>query len=291
MDKPVLEVMRARYSCRAYLPKPLDDRTQAGLRARLEGLRTGPFGSRVRLALVAAAPGDVQALEGLGTYGNIKNPQGFIVGAVGSGAKNLEDYGYLMERAILAAAVLGLATCWLGGGFRKSRFAAKIGAAGDETVPAVAAVGYAADAADPGGWMGRMAGRMSRLGPEKLFFSSGFDRPLRPEDGGTLGPALEAVRWAPSASNKQPWRIVRGDGGLWHFYLQRTKGYRTGIAHLIMGITDLQRVDMGIAMCHFELAARELGADGAWKLADPGLARPDALTEYAASWRETGPGR
>ena len=34
---------------------------------------------------------------------------------------------------------------------------------------------------------------------------------------------LEMVRIAPSASNKQPWRVVR-DGPAWHFYCQRTPG-------------------------------------------------------------------
>ncbi|MEN6559509.1 MAG: nitroreductase family protein [Acidobacteriota bacterium] len=288
MDKPPLEVMRARYSCRAYLPKPLDDWTQAGLRARLEGLRAGPFGGRVRFLLAAAAAGDEREIKGLGTYGNIRNPQAFIIGAVGSGTGDLEDFGYLMEKAVLAAVDLGLATCWLGGGFRQSRFAAKIGVAGNETVPAVVSVGYPADASHPGGLQGFFSGRTSRLAPDKLFFSPDFGRPLGPGEGGPLGPALEAVRWGPSASNKQPWRIVRA-GRLWHFYLQRTKGYGNGLLNRIMGTADLQRVDLGIAMSHFELAARELGAVGTWLSADPGLALPDDLTGYTATWREAVP--
>jgi len=36
------------------------------------------------------------------------------------GDKNLEDFGYLMEEAILFATGLGLGTCWLGGSFTKS---------------------------------------------------------------------------------------------------------------------------------------------------------------------------
>lgn len=287
IDGPALEVMRRRYSCRSYVAKPVDERTQAGLRARLANLGAGPFGSRVRFALAAVSAGDEQALKGLGTYGNIRNPQAFIVGAVAEGPRSLEDFGYLMEKAVLAAVDLGLATCWLGGGFRRSRFAAKIGVAADETVPAVVSIGYPADANLRGGLLGIMSGRTSRLAMERLFFSRDFSCPLRSEEGGALGRALEAVRWAPSASNKQPWRIIRGDGR-WHFFLQRTKGYRTGRVSRMMGTADLQRVDMGIAMGHFELAARELGAAGVWELGDPRIALPDALTEYLATWRETG---
>ena len=79
---------------------------------------------------------------------------------------------------------------------------------------------------------------------------------------------------APSATNKQPWRIVRR-GDDWHFYLVRTKGYGKGSPWFkLLRIADLQRVDLGIAMCHFELVARESGRDGRWVVEDPGLALP-----------------
>ncbi|HOW84828.1 MAG TPA: nitroreductase family protein [Candidatus Aminicenantes bacterium] len=289
MDNPVLEVMRRRYSCRSYLKAPLDDRTRDELQSRLASPESGPFGGRVRFLLAAAAAGDEGALKGLGTYGNIRNPQAFIIGAIASGTGDLEDYGYLMEKKVLAAVDLGLATCWLGGGFRQSRFAAKIGAAANESIPAVVSVGHPADGGRPGGLQGFFARRTSRLAADRLFLSPDFGRPLGPGESGPLGPALEAVRWGPSASNKQPWRIVRA-GRLWHFYIQRTKGYGQGLLNRIMGTADLQRIDLGIAMCHFELAARELGAAGTWLCADPGLAPPDDLTSYTATWREADSG-
>ena len=95
------------------------------------------------------------------------------------------------------------------------------------------------------------------------------------------------VRLAPSASNKQPWRIVK-DGSAWHFYLQRTPKYGPGsVVFNVMKLADLQRVDMGIAMCHFELTARELGLDGKWARMNPGLEIPDERTEYVVSWVES----
>jgi len=290
MTRPVSELARERFSCRSYLRKPIDEAIRARLRAFLEALGPGPFGSPTRFGLLAAAADDKEALKGLGTYGMIRNPQAFIVGAMGRGPKNLEDYGYLMERAIFEAAALGLGTCWLGGSFRKSRFSRTFGVTGEETVPAIVAAGYCADAEGSGGWAGRAIKRSTRLEPEALFFSGGFGRPLPAEEAGGLGPALESVRWAPSASNKQPWRIVRA-GARWHLYLRRTKGYGQGLMGKLAPMADVQRLDMGIAMCHFELAARELGFTGTWELADPLLALPDGLTEYAATWREApGPG-
>ena len=47
---------------------------------------------------------------------------------------------------------------------------------------------------------------------------------------------------------------------------------------------DLQRIDMGIAMCHFELTAHELGLKGKWQIDDPQILAPDQLAEFTASW-------
>src|SRR5664279_2416877 len=98
---------------------------------------------------------------------------------------------------------------------------------------------------------------------------------------------------APSATNKQPWRIVRtarpGGGADWHFHMVRSKGYGKGSAlFTVLRIADLQRVDLGIAMCHFELVARESGLDGSWVVSDPGLELPGPGIEYTATWREAG---
>jgi hypothetical protein len=91
------------------------------------------------------------------------------------------------------------------------------------------------------------------------------------------------VRIGPSASNRQPWRIIK-NGGRWHLYFARTPGYRESTLVRLVTVADLQRMDMGIAMCHFELTARELGLEGEWVIDDPGIQRQDELTEYLVSW-------
>jgi nitroreductase len=122
----ITEIIRQRYSVRRYQDTPIAADTQAELQARLEAIRTGPHGTPVRFKLAAAAPGDSQSLRGLGTYGLIKNPKGFIVGAVRADEHALEDFGAAMEQAILEATALGLGTCWLGGNFTQSSFSKRI---------------------------------------------------------------------------------------------------------------------------------------------------------------------
>lgn len=61
-----------------------------------------------------------------------------------------------------------------------------------------------------------------------------------------------------------------------HFiFLCRNKGYG------IIGY-DLQKNDIGIAKCHFDLTAKELGIKGSW-LKDKDINVPDDW-EYIVSW-------
>ena len=61
---------------------------------------------------------------------------------------------------------------------------------------------------------------------------------------------LEMVRVATSAVNEQPWRVIACDNAV-HFYLKRSKGFSYNKK------PDMQMIDIGIALCHFDLTAKE----------------------------------
>ena len=124
--------------------------------------------------------------------------------------------------------------------------------------------------------MRKGVGADKRKGFGELFFDGSFDTPLTPEKAGKLAQPLEMVRWAPSAVNKQPWRVVVADNAA-HFYLKHTKGFVND------AVGDVQKIDMGIALCHFALTAQELGQKLQFSLSDPGLPTPPD-TEYIASY-------
>jgi hypothetical protein len=283
VNKPIADIIRQRFSCREYLDESIEETHQRSLMDFLESNRMGPLGTRARFALIAATEHDRKSLKGLGTYGFIKNATGFIVGALELGSKNLEDYGYLLERAVLFATDVGLGTCWLGGSFTKSSFAKRISATSTEIVPAVISVGTMASTDHIRSRIRKRAGAQHRIPKEQLFFSEVFGNALNKESIGAYANVLEMVRWAPSASNRQPWRIIR-NGQAWHFYLQRTKDYGKGtLLFKVLRLADLQRVDMGIAMCHFELTAHELGLQGSWIVDEPELMKPEGA-EYTVTW-------
>jgi hypothetical protein len=285
-DQPITNIIQQRYSCRIYRETPIDPRRLTALIDYAATRTSGPLGSSARFQIIASGEGDQKSLKGLGTYGAIKNPTGFIIGAIQQAPNDLEDYGYLLEQILLVATSLEIGTCWLGGTFNRSTFARKIALQPSESMPAVSSLGVIGS--KPGQRVGVIrsnAGGTNRLPWQQLFFASTFNNPLSQDAAGVYRLPLEMVRVGPSASNKQPWRIVRQDGRF-HFYLARTPGYHNpGLS--LLKIPDLQRVDMGIAMCHFEMSAAEGGLQGKWVREDPCIAVPNKLTEYGISFYET----
>ena len=257
-----IETIKKRHSCRSYTGDHLSEKDKQELESFISMELEGPFGNPSKFTLVASEPEDSESLKGMGTYGFIRKPAGFIIGETRESPMHLEDFGYSMERIILHATSIGLGTCWLGGTFKRSRFAEKAGIKDDSTIPAVAALGYIADRKTLTEKLVRSgAGSDLRKDRNELFFA----RDLKPVnisfyDSG-YGIALEMVRLSPSASNKQPWRIVCDPvGNNFHFFMERTEGYNKSI----FVKADLQRIDMGIGMCHFELASVEMGLHGSW---------------------------
>lgn len=278
----ITDLIRQRYSVRTYASTPIGLDKRRPLENYIALVGNGPLGSTLRFRLLAAGEEDREALRGLTTYGLIRGATGFVLGAVEAATHDMEDFGYAGEQIVLLATGLGLGTCWLGGTFGRSRFAERLGLRPDEQMPCVLAVGIPAGRRSVVDRVTRLsAGSDRRLPWERLFFDGSWETPLDEEATGPYCTPLEMVRLGPSASNRQPWRVLR-QGQAWHFCLQRTPGYYR-VSEPVSGGNDLQRVDMGIAMCHFELTARELGLEGRWVLAGAEVAGL-GTAEYVASW-------
>ena len=275
-DIPVQELIEKRCSWRSFSGAPLPSGARQKLEAFLAAPGTPPFGSQIRFGLVDGGVDGASRVPG--TYGVIRGARDFIVGVVKPGNRALEDYGFLFEKAVLLATGLDLGTCWMGGTLKHTVFAHKIGLSNDEVLPCICPVGVRSarrtmlDSVFVAG-----AGSKKRKDWEELFFEASFAKPMDKENAGGYALPLEMVRQAPSASNRQPWRIVCRDKAF-HFFLTRNKTYK----HLFKA--DLQRIDMGIAMCHFDLAARQAGLEGQWVDSNPELPSMPERTEYTATW-------
>lgn len=275
----IAEIIKKRLSIRTYLAQPMSPEIKESLREFFSTIR-GLFGGTARFNLVESDLAAKESNAKLGTYGVIRGASAYVVAVVEKADRDLEDFGYSLEKAILYATSLGLGTCWIGGTFKKSEFGKAIEQKDHEIMPCITPIGYPnsrkslIDSA-----MRFAAGSKNRKSWDELFFNCDFSHPLSEQEAGKYVTPLEMLRLAPSASNKQPWRIVKDTNKI-HFYLQHTKGYSKLLAY------DLQRVDMGIAICHFELTAKELGIEGLWQISDPGNISTLQDTEYVVSWVE-----
>lgn len=275
----ITDIIKKRLSVRTYLMKTLTPEIKQVLIGFASNLK-GPFGGAVRFNLVESDFARKESNAKLGTYGVIRGASTYVVAVAEKDDRDLEDFGYSLEKVILYATSLGLGTCWLGGTFKRSEFSKAIVQKDHEILPCITPIGYPSsrrsliDSA-----LRFTAGSKNRKRWDELFFCGDFGHRLSETEAGKYLTPLEMLRLAPSASNKQPWRIVKATTKI-HFYLQHTKGYAKALAY------DLQRVDMGIAMCHFELTAKELGIDGKWHISDPGSIGTPQDTEYIVSWVE-----
>ncbi|HEY3449046.1 MAG TPA: nitroreductase family protein [Myxococcales bacterium] len=275
-----LEAIRARRSVRTYLPDPLTAEERAGLERALASCAKGPFGTEVRFALVALGEAERGESQALWTYGVIRHATTFVAGAIDPRQPGATlDFGHCLERVILEATKLGLGTCWLGGTFRAGVFASRMCLPAAYEIPCVTPVGRGAEKRTLVEKAFRTFAGSDRRKPwSELFFEGVGRRSLTPESAGRFAEPLECLRLAPSASNKQPWRVFKAASGeAWHFGLARNTFYDRSVSAV-----SLQEIDLGIGMSHFELACRTLGIAGSLKR-EPRVELPGGI-EHVATW-------
>lgn len=274
-DEPLEYIVRKRVSVRTYSEKALDDDVKTKISNYIETL-SNPFDVEVKFKMLDS--GVEGAPKKLGTYGVIKGAKTFICAIVKQERLALEALGYELEKLILYVTSLGLGSCWLGGTFDRNEFKQALGLQEDEILPTVSPIGYPAKEKTMADSLVRFIAKGdSRKSWNDIFFDRGFSSALPAENAGEYATALEMVRLAPSASNKQPWRIIKTSNGF-DFYESRTPGYSKAFSY------DIQRIDMGIAACHFHLAAIEKGLPGRFIIFNPDTDVEEDDVNYVFSW-------
>lgn len=275
IEFPMKDAVTKRYSVRNYSDLEVEEEKRRAIESFITSL-DNPFGKKVTYHYFnSEASGDKQKL---GTYGVIKGAKNYIGATIKLEPMALEALGYEFEAIVLYLAHLGLGTCWLGGTFDRSGFANALQVAEGELLPIITPYGYAAEKKHIKEIaMRKIIKADQRVDANKLFFSKDFDTSLSMEEAGEFAFPLEMVRLAPSASNKQPWRILVEDRA-WHFYEDREPGYSKAFPY------DIQRVDMGIAAAHFDFSIKEKGIKGHFETKLLPKIVPPKNVEYVFSW-------
>lgn len=252
---PVVTTIEQRHSVRTYEKKALSHLDKEKIINFSQGL-SNPFGAKVEFHLTEK--GLAEEGEKLGTYGVIKGAETFFGVSCEKTESGLLAAGYEFENLILYATFLGLGTVWLAATFSRESFEKVMDIKQEEYFPAISPIGYKAEKRSLYESLMRAGMKSSTRKPRKeLFFFNDFETPLTKEEAGKYEIPLEMVRLAPSATNAQPWRIVK-KGNAFHFYETHKKDAKPSEVMI-------KKVDLGIALSHFHLTLLEQGLKGSFK--------------------------
>ena len=265
----ILELARARRSVRSFDGGGIGAEEREKLLAFAAAIEN-PWGLPVEFRLLDAAEHKLSS--------PVITGERWYLGANIKAAPHMEEaFGYSFETLVLYAQSLGLGTTWIGGTMDRAVFGRAMELQSGERMPCVSPIGRPAAKMSLREIVMRRGVRADwREDFSALCFDGDFSRPLNETEAGAYAEPLRAALLAPSAVNRQPWRIVK-DGGSVHFYCKHAAGYVSAAAG------DLQKVDLGIAICHFALCALERGLPLRFSTADPGIPAP-ANTEYIAGY-------
>lgn len=268
MSFPVKALIQKRKSVRTFTGVPLKEEDRTAIRRFVE-TQTNPFRVPVVFRLLEAKEHKLSSpvIVGADLYlaAKVDRCRYYEIG-----------FGYSFEQACLYALSRGVGTVMLAASLSRKTFEEAMELQGSEVLPVASPLGYPASKHSIRETVMRKGIKAdTRLPFETLFFADSYGRALRQNEAGVFANALEMARWAPSAANKQPWRAVVMDDTV-HFYEEKSmKDSPLG---------DIQKVDLGIALCHFHLTMQEEGSEGCFLEADPGLSVP-ANVQYIISYR------
>ena len=264
----LLSIIKGRKSVRSFDGKPLSLTDREKLEQYAAKI-TNPFGIPVSFVFLDS---DAYGLSSPVLLGE----KLYVAGKVEKKPYADAAFGFSFEKLVLYAWSLGIGTTWIGGTMKREDFEKAAGLAEGEMMPCVSPLGYPAEKKSAREVLMRKGvGADKRMPAEKLFFDNTFDTPLSKEGKEVPSDLIEMVCWAPSAVNKQPWRIVRSRN-MYHFYEKKDKGFVSDATG------DLQKIDVGIALCHFVTGLEEQKIKPEVLIADPGIRTPENV-EYIAT--------
>jgi len=269
----VKEVIKRRISNRTYEERSLTEEDKKKL-LEFNSTLTNPFGVEVKVQYISKEKGadDVQ----LGTYGTIKGAKDFLAITVKDQPYAMEAIGYQFENLVLYATDIGIGTVWLAGTFKRKDFINAIEIDEDDLFPCICPLGYPAQKQS---FLEKITkaslGSKKRKDWDKLFFLEDFTKALTKADAGIYEDALEMLRLAPSATNSQPWAVVK-EGNKFHFFCN----YKNTLND---DVKKIKHIDIGIALSHFHQTAMSKGLNGNLQVEDIGFSIPDNM-HYVLSY-------
>jgi nitroreductase len=239
----LVEAIDLRRSVRKFEQKPLEESECEEIQRIIETLKPISEEEEVYLELITDGSSVYDNFGGLlDQYFKVKAPAYIAISAKKS-LHYLENVGYVGEALVLELTRRKYGTCWVGNIDRD-------------------AVSDVVDLKDEYEYVITIALGMPEeeirweIEPErknrksyKTFVKGDFDADMIP--------IFKSIEKAPSSMNSQPWLLL-AEGSDIHFYMRNTNIFTKKM------LTKLNKVDVGIAMKHFESELLEIGREIKW---------------------------
>ena len=214
-----LDAIEQRHSVRQYDERPLEETAACTLQTAIEAVNEE---GDLDIQLVRDEPKAFTSLKSrMVGFSGVRN----YLALVGHEYKNLDlRVGYHGEKLVVLAQALGLNSCWVGGTYKMPNRGPRVDIG--QKLSAVVALGY-----------GKTAGKPHRSKPVEAICPDCAEMPPWFKRG------VDAALLAPTALNQQKFS----------FHLKGTDDDGTPIVQAKTKRGAFTQMDLGIAMCHFEI--------------------------------------
>ncbi len=249
----IIEIIKRRKSCRTFNHASLILADKQDLESFIIENNRGLGNEVVNFRIIEKKNGDkILKLN----YGMIRGHNTYILGTSRSSIDSRVNYGYLLEKVVLKATEMDMATCWVG--YFDSSYFNEADIEDGFEIPGIVIIGNSDDRQSYQDKIIRLSISASKRNSwDNLFFNYKLKTPLTPEDVKKYCDSLEMVRLAPSSGNTQPWRVFFEETENEFHFFKKVISER----YELRGLHD---IDMGIALCHFELTSLQNGLSGSW---------------------------
>ncbi len=267
--KTFIDVIRERRSVRTFDGRRIREEDLAIIE-EICSKSINPFGKKIEYAVLDSSE------NGLGSS-VITGETAYLAGKLKKEKDSEIAFGLSFEDVLLRLEQIGISGTIMAG-FDEKRFRTAFPVEDDEKMPCISPIGYRAESMSVRETVMRKAvGADRRLPVDRICFIDSFRHPASVDELGELGELIELVRLAPSAVNRQPWRMIIKNDTV-HFYEKHSRGMQRRDGW------DIQKIDMGIALCHFYHGAREKEVAADCIINDPHIIISEDM-EYIASMK------
>lgn len=218
--------------------------------------------------------------KSLSSLGRIMNPPYFMTPYISGNSLPLVDLGFRTQLIVFTLWQMGIGSCYIGCVHRQERVKKALGFPENAKIASFLVFGYADDGQHSNIYqkiVSIFTGNKERLPLDALFIGSTLPDFL--ELNYPIMKIIEAGRFAPSATNTQPWRFAVSQDQFIIFAHNKK----------VANIYDLEQGysmhDTGICMANMSLAANALGLSINWKLTTNEIKRSfEAKSNTPIAW-------